>query len=112
LPRHARLVNQRLRTIRLWTLAFVWLCGLAAGLYAVLAAAAKYGCMSGDHAIGCETSGSVLGIVLLVTVIATVTVVTLATSNRPARGVLVIGGLGVAALAICAFAAGSLLSTT
>jgi hypothetical protein len=112
LPRHAKVVDQRLRTIRLSTVAFVWLCGLAAGLYAVLAAAAKYGCMNGDDAVGCKTSGSVLGIVLLVTVIAIVIVVTLTTANRAARGVLVVGVFGVVGLAICAFAAASLLSTT
>jgi hypothetical protein len=111
LPRHAKVVNQRLRVIRLSTVAFVWLCGLAAGLCATLAAAAKYGCMSGDHAVACQTSGSVLGIVLLITVIAIVTVVTLVTMNRPVRPVLIIGGLGVVALAICTFAAASLLST-
>jgi hypothetical protein len=113
LARHAKLVvDQRQRVIRLSTVTFVWLCGLAAGLYAVLAATAKYGCMSGDDATGCKTSGSVLGIVLLITVIAIVTVITLATANRPSRHVLVIGGIGVAALAICAFAAASLLATT
>ena len=109
--RQAKVGNERLRAIRLSTVALVWICGLAAGLYATLAAAAKYGCMSGDQALACKTSGSVLGIVLLITVIAIVTVVTLATMNRPARPLLVIGGLGILALAICAVAAASLLAT-
>jgi hypothetical protein len=90
----------------------VWLCGLAAGFYAALAAAAKYGCAGGDTSIGCKTSGSVLGIVLLVTIIAIVTVVTLATTNRPRRGVFIIAAIGVGGLAICTFAAASLLATT
>ena len=111
MPRHAKVVDPRQRAIRLATLAFVWLCGLAAGLDATLAAAAKYGCMSGDQALACKTSGSVLGIVLLITVIAILTVVTLATTNRPTRRVLVIGAAGVLALAICAVAASALLST-
>jgi hypothetical protein len=112
LSRHAKVVDQRLRVIRLSTVAVVWLCGLAAGLYAALAAVAKYGCVSGDRSLGCQTSGSVLGIVLFITVLAVVTLVTLATMHRPARPVLIIGGLGVAALAICTVAAVSLLSTT
>jgi hypothetical protein len=111
LPRHARVVDQRLRAIRLSSLAFVWLCGLAAALYAVLAAAAKYGCVTGDQGMACKTSGSVLGIVLLITIIAIVALVTLTTMNRPPRRVLVISGFGVAALAVCGVAAASLLST-
>jgi hypothetical protein len=112
LPRHAKVVDPRLRVIRLSTVAFVWLCGLVAGLHAVLAAVAKYGCATGDEAVGCKTSGSVLGIVLLVTVIVIVTVVTLTTANRSARRVLVIGGFAVGGLAICTVAAVSLLATT
>jgi uncharacterized membrane protein len=112
LPRHAKALDQQLGVIRWSTVAFVWLCGLAAGFCAVLAAAAKYGCMSGDRAVGCKTSGSVLGIVLLITVIVIVTVVTLTTANRPRQRVLVIGGIGVAGLAICTIAAVSLLATT
>ena len=112
MPRHAKFVDQRLRGIRLSTIAFVWVCGLAAGFCAALAAAAKYGCVSGHTGMACRTSGSILGIVLLVTVIAVVTVVTLATTNRPARSVIVIGSLGVAALAVCTVAAASLLATT
>ena len=91
---------------------FVWLCGLAAGLYAVLAAAAKYGCMSGDRGLGCTTSGSLLGIALLLATIVIVTVVTLMTANRPPGRVLVIGAVGVGCLAICAVAAASMLATT
>jgi hypothetical protein len=111
LPRHASPVDERRRVIRLSCVAFVWLCGLGAGLCAVLAAAAKYGCMGGDQALACKTSGSVLGVVLLITVIATVTVVALTTVNRPTRAVIVISAVGVVALAICTFAAASLLST-
>ena len=111
MARHARVVDQRLRVIRLSTIAIVWLSGLAAGLYSLLSAAAKYGCMSGADGLACRTSGSVVGIVLLVTVLAIVTLVTLTTANRPARPVLVIGGIGLVALVVCLIAACSLLST-
>jgi hypothetical protein len=112
LPRQPGLSDQRLGVIRWSTVGFVWLCGLAAGLCAVLAAAAKYGCMSGDRAVGCTTSGSLLGIALLVAIIVILTVVTLMTANRPAARVLVIGAVGVGCLAICAVAAASVLATT
>ena len=112
MARHAKVIDSQLRVIRLSTVAFVWLCGLAAGFYAALAAVAKYGCESGDTSIGCKTSGSVLGIVLLVTIIAIVTVVTLTTANRPRRRVYIIAAVGVTGLAICTFAAASLLATT
>jgi predicted branched-subunit amino acid permease len=107
LSRHAKVIDERLRAIRLSTVAVVWLFGLAAGLYSVLAAAARFGCMSGDRAVACQTSG----LVLLVTVVAIVIVVTVMTGRRPARPVLIIGGTGVGALAICWIAAWSLLST-
>jgi hypothetical protein len=68
--------------------------------------------MSGDRAVGCTTSGSALGIGLLIAIIVIVTVVTLMTANRPAGRVLVIGGIGVGCLAICAVAAASVLATT
>ena len=111
MSRHAKVIDERLRAIRLSTVAVVWLFGLAAGLYSVLAAAARFGCMSGDRAVACQTSGSILGLVLLVTVVAIVIVVTVMTGRRPARPVLIIGGTGVGALAICWIAAWSLLST-
>jgi hypothetical protein len=111
LPRHAKVVDQRLHVIRVSTIAAVWVYGLVAGLYALLAAAAKYGCMKDDDGLACHTSGSVLGIVLLVTVIAVVTLVTIACPNRPGRTVLVIGGFSIAALTACLIAAISLLAT-
>jgi hypothetical protein len=111
LPSHAKVVDERLRAIRVATVVVVWLVGLAAGLYALLAASAKFGCMGGDRALACQTSGSILGLVLLAAVVAIVTVVTVMTSGRAARPVLIIGGVGAGALAICLVAAWSLLET-
>jgi hypothetical protein len=112
LPRHAKVVDQRLRVIRLATVAVVAAYGLVAGLYALLAAAAKYGCMSHADGLGCRTSGSILGIVLLGAVIGVVTLVSLLCPSRPARPVLIIGGSGAAALTACLIASVSLLATT
>ena len=111
MSRHAKAVDERLRAIRLSTVAVVWLLGLAAGLYSLLAAVAKFGCMSGNRALACRTTGSVLGVVLLVAVVAIVIVVTVLTGRRPARPVLIIGAVGVAALTVCLIAAWSLLAT-
>jgi hypothetical protein len=112
LPRHAKVIDQRLRVIRLATVAGIWAFGLIAGLYATLAAVAKYGCMSDAEGFGCGTPGSVLGIVLLLTVMGVVTLVSLICPSRAARPVLVIGGLGVLALTACLIGSLSLLATT
>lgn len=109
--KHARFVDQRLHAVRLSIVGLVWLAGLAAGFVAILAAVARYGCSTTDDGLACKTSGSVLGWLAVVAVIATVTAVTLMTLTRPARGVLMIGGFGLAALAFCFVAARSLLAT-
>lgn len=111
MPRDAKAEGPRLRPIRTAALAAVWLVGLAAGFYAFLASAARYGCISGDDGLACGTSGSVAGVVLLVTVVATVTAVTLLSIDRPVRPALGIAGGGLAVLAVCLFAARTLLST-
>ncbi len=112
MARHAKLVDQRLRAIRISTVSVVWVCGLAAGFVALLASAARYGCSSSNNGFGCGTSGEVVGIVLVVTVIAIVTLVTLLTNDRPARRVLTVGAVGLAALVVCAVAARAVLATT
>jgi hypothetical protein len=112
LARHGKVVDERLRTVRLATITVVWAYGLVAGLYALLAAAAKYGCMTGADGLACRTAGSVLGIVLLVTVVAVVTVVSLACPSRRTRPVLLIGGAALGALTLCLVASLSLLATT
>ena len=89
----------------------MWLAGLAAGFVAFLAGVARYGCSAGDDGLACETSGSVLGWLVVAAVIAVVTAVTLMTLNRPRRGVLLVSGFGLAALVCCFLAARSLLAT-
>jgi hypothetical protein len=77
----------------------------------LLGAAARYGCGSSDTGLACRTSGSVLGILIVVGVIAVVTAVTVLTHERPPRRVVITGGVGLAALALCLIAARSLLGT-
>jgi hypothetical protein len=108
--RHARDADQRLRVVRLSALGVIWLCGLAAGFFGLLSAAARYGCDSGDG-FACRGSGSAVGVLLVVAVVGIVTTVTVLTHERPARDVLVISGVGLAALVCCLVAARSLLAT-
>ncbi len=111
MSRHAKAVDQRLRTIRVSTVIVIWLSGLVAGFFGLLGAAARYGCGAGDDGLACHTSGSVAGVLIVVAVISVVTAVTVLSQDRPVRGVLVIGGVGLAALALCFVAARSLLAT-
>jgi hypothetical protein len=111
LARHAKSVDGRLRAIRLSTVSIIWLGGLAAGFFGLLGAAAKYGCASGDNGFGCRTSGSVVGILLVIAVIAVVIAVTVLTHDRPLRRILVVGIVGLAVLALCFAAAQVLLAT-
>jgi hypothetical protein len=89
----------------------VWLCGLAAGFFSILAAAARYGCGRNDSGLACRTSGSVLGILLVIAVITVVAAVTVMTHDRPARRVMIAGGVGFASLVACLVAAHGLLAT-
>lgn len=111
MARHAKLVDRRLRAIRISTVSLIWLGGLGAGFVGLLGAAARYGCAPSDKGFGCSTSGEVVGILLVVAVIVVVFVVTVMTHDRPARRVLMVGGYGAAALILCAIAARALLAT-
>jgi hypothetical protein len=91
--------------------ALVWLAGLGAGFFALLSAAAKYGCGGSDDGLACHTSGSLLGALLVLVVIAVVTAVTVLSDRRPPRDVLILGVTGLVALAICLVAARMLLDT-
>lgn len=112
MPRHARTGGGPWRLVRGLTLVVVWLCGLAAGFFAILSAAAKYTTCS-RHATGlaCRASGSGIGIAIVVAVILVVAIVTATTYARAQRGVVLVGAGGVAALIGCLVAARSLLGT-
>ena len=101
-----------MRAIRVSTVLLIWLCGLTAGFFGFLGAAAKYGCANGDKGFGCRTSGSVVGIVTVVAVLAIVIAVTVMTHDRPPRRVLVVGAVGFVALLVCFAVAQVLLATS
>ncbi|MDT4913974.1 MAG: hypothetical protein QOC66_3102 [Pseudonocardiales bacterium] len=89
----------------------MWVCGLAAGFFGLLAAAARYGCGASDTGLACRTSGSVIGILVVIAVIIVVTTVTVLSDDQPPRRLMTIGGTGLAALLLCFLAARALLST-
>jgi hypothetical protein len=113
LARHAKAVPDQptTRITRIWTVVLVWVCGLISAWFGIAAAAARYGCTANDDGVGCQTSGSVVGVLIVVAVVAVVTAVTVLTHERPPRRVIIIGAAGVAALVCCFVAARILLGT-
>ncbi|HKC28180.1 MAG TPA: hypothetical protein VKB75_09230 [Jatrophihabitans sp.] len=111
MPSHAKSDDRRIRAIRVSMIGLVWLVGLAAGFFSILAAAARYGCGRNDSGLACRTSGSALGVLLVIAVISIVAAVTVMTHDRPARRVVIAGGIGLAALVACLVAASGLLGT-
>lgn len=103
--------DRRARAIRLAAVALIWVAGLVAGFFALLAAAASYGCGDTDPGLACHTSGSLLGIVDVLVVIAVVTVITVLSHGRPPRVAGLLAGSGLAALVVCFVAARMLLDT-
>jgi hypothetical protein len=111
LASHLDEADRRARAIRLGALALVWLAGLLAGFFGLLAAVATYGCADSDRGLACRTPGSLLGAVVVLAVIAVVTVVTVRSQGRPPRSVAVLTGSGLVALLACFVAARMLLDT-
>src|SRR3954470_24761857 len=97
--------------MRLSTVAVVWLGGLVAGFFALLATASRYECGARDHGLACRSSGTVVGVSLVVAVIALVTAVTVLTQDRPPRSMLGLGAAGLLVLIGCLIAARALLAT-
>jgi hypothetical protein len=111
MARHARSINRANRLVALAVVTVVWVCGLGAGFYALLSIAARYGCGATNHGLGCGNAGSAVGVALLIGVIATVTSVTVLVHGRNPMRILVIGLVGLFALAGCAVGAHALLNT-
>ena len=103
--------ERRLRVTRRGTVAAVWLAGLLAGFYGLLAATARYGCAGSDNGLACHVGGSVVGVLIVVAVLAVVTAVTLLSDRGSSREILVLGGSGVIALGVCFVAARMLLAS-
>jgi hypothetical protein len=104
-------VDVRARVARVIVVAVVWFGGLAAGFVGILAAVAQYGCGMDDSGFACKTSGSVCGVLIVVAAVAVVTAATLLTFERPVRRIVIVGGIGLAALAALFVLAEVLLAT-
>jgi hypothetical protein len=111
MSRHARSVDRPTRVTGLLTVIVVWAAGLAAGFYALLGVAARYGCSSSHHGLGCGNGGTAVGVVLVLAVIATVSTVTVLAHGRTPARVLAIGVCGLAVLVACYFGTHALLDT-
>jgi O-antigen ligase len=111
LARHAKAVDRRARATRLSILTVIWLSGLAAGFFGLLAAVARYGCGANDNGLACRGSGSIVGILIVIAVVGVVTAVTVMTHDRMPRRVIAIGCVGLGAVMVCFIAARSLLGT-
>jgi hypothetical protein len=97
--------------IRGFSLALIWVGGLAAGFFGILGVAARYGCARSAHGLACRQSGSVLGFVIIAAVVAVVTAFTVFTHGRGARAVSVAALLGCVALVGCYACAHALIAT-
>jgi hypothetical protein len=92
-------------------LVVLWLAGLAAGFFAILSAAARFSCGHTDQAIACRSTGTALGVVITLGVIAVVTVITVLTYDSSPRRILSWTALGILLLAGCYLCAQALLAT-
>jgi len=99
------------RLVRGTALVVIWVGGLAAGFFAILRIAARFGCARSSHGLACGSSGSAVGAGLTVAVIAVVTTVTIATHDRSPRRVAITATLGALALAGCYLGAHALIDT-
>ena len=110
--RHSNPATGTSRAVRGTTVLVIWLAGIAAGLFALLGAAAKYTtCSANATTLACRSSGTSLGVVLVVAVVAVVTTITVVTHGKDRRWVMVAGAVGLLALACLFMAARALLGT-
>jgi hypothetical protein len=89
----------------------VWLAGLGAGIYAIVAAAARLSCARSAHGLACRPAGSVSAGGLVLFVIAVVTTVTVATHESGGRRLAAWTLAGLCALGGCYLAAQALIGT-
>src|ERR1700744_2725397 len=110
MPRHVQARGGRIA--RLGVVAILWLVGLGAGFYAILSVGARYGCASSDKGLACHTTGTALGVLLIIAVILVVTAGTVLSqdaANWRARALRI--GAALVLLVACLFAAHALLAT-
>jgi hypothetical protein len=85
--------------------------GLAAGFFAILSAAARYSCSQTAKGLACRPAGTALGTGLVIAVIATVSVVTVATHESGRRRLAIWTAAGVITLIGCYLASRALIDT-
>ncbi|MEO9139175.1 MAG: hypothetical protein ABI345_08920 [Jatrophihabitans sp.] len=109
--KHAHSSDPAARRARVLTLVVVWLAGLGVGFVGIVATFARYGCSESATGLGCRSTGTVVGTLVIIGVIAIVTAVTAFTHERPARNVITAGAFAVVGLGLLFLAAEGLLST-
>lgn len=97
--------------MRASALTVVWLCGIVVGFFGILSVATRYGCSRTARGLACQQSGSLLGGVIIVAVVAVVTAVTIYTHNRDSRLVGIASAMGLAVLVGCYYCANALIAT-
>lgn len=111
MARHIRVPSSRWRAARASALTFIWLGGLTAGFFAILAAAARYSCNPSAHGLACRPAGTGVSATLIVGVIATVTAVTVATHDSGRRRLVAWTVGGAIVLATCFLLARAVIGT-
>jgi hypothetical protein len=109
--RHAKQTDTRWTFTRAGSLTLIWLGGLTAGFFAILAAAARYSCGPTAHGLACRPVGTAVGGGLIIAVIAIVTAVTVATHDSGHRRLAAWTAAGASALLGCYFGAHALIAT-
>jgi hypothetical protein len=109
--RHAKQTDSRWTLTRAGALTLIWLGGLTAGFFAILAAAARYSCGPTAHGLACRPAGTAVGGGLIIAVIAIVTAVTVATYDSGHRRLAAWTVAGASALLGCYFGAHALIGT-
>lgn len=111
MARHIRVPSGRWRIARASALTFIWLAGLTAGFFAILAGTARYSCSPAAHGLACRSSGTAVSSLLIVGVIATVTAVTVATHDSGRRRLVAWTASGAIVLVACLLLARAVIST-
>lgn len=98
--------------LRLAALVLLWAAGLVVGFFALLSVGAKYSCSANAHGLACRPTGTALGVLVVLLVIAVVTAGTvLAPRGRRPGALAAVLVVSVVLLGGCYLAAHALLAT-